>query len=128
VLQYSKGFHKGTKFNLAIDLQSLKIYSYHIRYPNLTYFSSLKNYLQGTFAYQIPSYVPKSVKGCVTKPERVCEISLKFQVPKTILLTFILSKVPQSSNFFSLVTPSTKTNHSSPLKESYRNKFFQDSN
>jgi hypothetical protein len=51
-----------------------------------------------------------------------------FKLPALSLLISILSKVLQSSNLFSFFPPSTKTNHSSPPKESYRNKYFQDLN
>jgi hypothetical protein len=46
------------------------IYPYHIHYPNLACFSSLKvNYK--TLAYQIPSFALKPIKSYVTKPKRV---------------------------------------------------------
>ncbi len=48
-----------------------KSYSYHICYPNLACLSSLKNWLQGAFSYQISSSAPKSIKSCGIKPERV---------------------------------------------------------
>lgn len=50
---------------------NLKYSSYHIHYPNLACFSSLKSQLQCAFAYQIPSFPPKPVLNCVTKPKRV---------------------------------------------------------
>ncbi len=46
-----------------------------------------------------------------------------FKLPKLPLFTSILSKVQLSSNLFSFFPPSTKTDHSSPPKESCRNKF-----
>jgi hypothetical protein len=43
-------------------------------------------------------------------------------------LISILSKVLQTSNLLFFFPPSTKTNHSSPPKKGYGNKYFQDSN
>jgi hypothetical protein len=51
-----------------------------------------------------------------------------FKLPILSLLTSILSKVLQTSNLLSFFPPSIKTNHSSPLKEGYVNKYFPDSN
>jgi hypothetical protein len=45
------------------------------------------------------------------------------KLPKLPLFISILSKVLLSSNLFSLFPPSTKNNHSSPPKKSYKNKF-----
>jgi hypothetical protein len=53
---------------------------------------------------------------------------LRFQIPTLSLLTSILSKLIQTSNLLSFFLPSTKTNHSSPTKKGYGNKYFQDSN
>ncbi len=62
----------------------LKYYSYHICYSNLDCLSSLKNELQGAYACQILSSTLKPVRSYVTKPEKVYEIPLKFQVPDII--------------------------------------------
>jgi len=51
-----------------------------------------------------------------------------FKLPTLSLRTSILSKLLQSSILFSFFPPSTNTNHSSPPKGSYRNKYSQDSN
>ncbi len=123
-----KGFTKVESSTWQQTFGHIKYCSYHIHYPNLTCLSSLKSYLQGISTYQIPSFTPKLVKSCVTKPKRSCEISLRFQALKTIPTRFHSLKSTTIIQFIFLFPPSTKTNRFSPPKESYMNKFPQDSN
>ncbi len=59
------------------------------------------------------------------KPERVCEISLKFQ-PSNIVTTHLHpSKLLQDFNFTSFLLSSTKTNHYLPLQEACGKKKFK---
>ncbi len=56
------------------------------------------------------------------------KLFLGFQVPNTIPLTSIISKVLQRSNLLSLFPRSTKTKHFSPPKDGYKKYFSQDLN
>jgi len=60
-------------FNLAADLQSLKILFLPHTLSKSSLFNSLKRKLQGKYAYQIPSSITKLVISCATKPERVLQ-------------------------------------------------------
>ncbi len=60
-------------------------------------------------------------------PRSLVKFFENFKLSKLPLFISILSKVLLASSLFSLFPPSTKTNHSSPPKESCKNKFFQDS-
>jgi hypothetical protein len=74
----------------------LKYYSYHVHYPNLTCFSSLKSWLQGATSYQILSSPSKPVTSYHTKPERVLrrqKVQLGCRPPVTwnvILNTYVI--------------------------------------
>jgi len=56
-------------------------------------------------------------------PRGLVEFLENFKLPKLPLFIFIFSKVLLSSNLFSFLPPFTKTNHSSPSKESCSYKF-----
>ncbi len=65
------------------------------------------------------------MKSYATKLKKVCENFLRFQAPQNYPYSLpLLQKVPQSSNFFSLFSSSTKINHYTLLKESCENEFF----
>jgi hypothetical protein len=86
----------------------------------------LESYLPGAY-HQISRYAAKLVKSYTTKPERVCEISLKFQPPNTINTHSILSKLLQ--DFHSTLLPflNYQANHYFLPQKTCRNKYFQDS-
>ncbi len=78
--QIQKGF---TKVESSIWQQTsnhLKYYSYHICYPKFSL-----PYLIKKLATRC---ICKSIKSCATESERVCEISLRFQIPKIIPTPF----------------------------------------
>jgi hypothetical protein len=52
--------------------------------------------------------MPKLIGSYATKPERVCEISLKFSSSQHYPTHFYSFKVPQTSNPFYLFPPSTR--------------------
>jgi hypothetical protein len=88
-----KGFMKVESSTWQHVSNHLKYCSYHISYPNLvTRRICLPN---SKFSTQISN-------SCVTKFEKVCEISLKFQAPKTIPTHFHYFK---STTIIQLILP-----------------------
>jgi hypothetical protein len=129
VLENPREFHKGRMFNLAPNFQLFKILflshtlfkcslpwlirklaTRHICLPNSKFYTQINEKL---------SYKPREGLWKFSKISSSLELSL---------LISTLSKVPQSFKFFSFFSPSTKINHSSPLKESCGKKVFFNSN
>jgi len=79
-----RGFYKGSKFNLAVDHQSLEIlFLIHMLFKfNLFYFT--RKLTTRRTLLPNPKLVVKPLRSYATKPERVCEMSLRFQPPNII--------------------------------------------